>query len=163
MEIGRLTSPKITVTNNSHTFESCHLVMRSWLIHHLHNRATKLGNRVQYFLRSEIDGSHLAYQNRITKSKSKEYFIRWDSTLFIDHTCTHDRMFTETAFFNLPPPLPHQTSITYLEIRKKWYIPRPFHSREQQSGRQFAHILNSHDIIRLHTLAISRGGIRFGA
>lgn len=39
-----------------------------------------------------------------------------------------------------------------LQVREKWDVFGPFHSAEEQSGRQLADILNAHQVVSLHAL-----------
>lgn len=53
--------------------------------------------------------------------------------------------------------------VTYLQVWKEGYVPSPLNSTEQQPGGQLANVVYAHDVVRLHTLAVPRSRIRFGA
>lgn len=54
-------------------------------------------------------------------------------------------------------------AITHLQVWKERYVPSPLNSTEQQPGGQLTYVVYAHDVVRLHTLAVPRRRIRFGA
>jgi len=62
----------------------------------------------------------------------------------------------------LRPDEPEQGHLVgHLEFREEGYVLGPLNRREEQSGGQLADVVDAHDVVGLHALAISRGGIRF--
>lgn len=63
----------------------------------------------------------------------------------------------------LAPGKPKQSHLVCdLQVWEEWNIPCPLDSAEQHARRQFANVLDAHDVVGLHTLtAIARRGVGF--
>lgn len=56
--------------------------------------------------------------------------------------------------------IPVRYLVCHLEVRKKWYIPRPLDRREEEARGQLADIVNAHDVAGLDALAVPAGRVR---
>lgn len=60
------------------------------------------------------------------------------------------------------PDEPEQRHLVrHLQVREERDVARPFHGAEQQPGRQFADVVDAHDVVGLHALRVSRRRVRF--